>query len=276
MLLLGIGLAVTVFRGAYEQIGNTFALWMRDDVDRVIAGVEIGAAMFFSLNPLLVMVMTPLLLARWKRQAERGTRAFGDAEDGGRRAAGRRFLSRSSQPPRRSAADGSAHWLWLLSFFLIFTLGELYILPNGLGIFARLAPPQARREHGRRLVSSRSSPEASPPARSGGCGATSTTSASSSCSPRSRPPRRSSSTCSTSPTKRVLARAAGRGAEERDLTDVPEGIARPRRCLIANHSSQLERGKWSADHRGGYHDQVSQLIAGHLRACSLYRHCRGA
>jgi POT family proton-dependent oligopeptide transporter len=34
------------------------------------------------------------------------------------------------------------HWLWLLSFFLIFTLGELYILPNGLGIFARLAPPK--------------------------------------------------------------------------------------------------------------------------------------
>ena len=63
---------MTVFRGAYEQIGNTFALWMRDDVDRVIAGVEVGAAMFFSLNPLLVMIVTPLLLARWKRQAERG------------------------------------------------------------------------------------------------------------------------------------------------------------------------------------------------------------
>src|SRR5213075_1109748 len=33
LLLLGIGLAVTVFRGAYEQIGNTIALWMRDDVN---------------------------------------------------------------------------------------------------------------------------------------------------------------------------------------------------------------------------------------------------
>ena len=30
----------------------------------------------------------------------------------------------------------------MLSFFVIFTLGELYILPNGLGIFARLAPPK--------------------------------------------------------------------------------------------------------------------------------------
>ena len=29
LLLLGIGLAVTVFRGAYEQVGNTVALWAR-------------------------------------------------------------------------------------------------------------------------------------------------------------------------------------------------------------------------------------------------------
>ena len=37
---------------------------------------------------------------------------------------------------------GRVHWFWLLSYFFIFTLGELYILPNGLGIFARLAPPK--------------------------------------------------------------------------------------------------------------------------------------
>ena len=40
------------------------------------------------------------------------------------------------------SGDGRAHWVWLLAFFLIFTLGELYILPNGLGMFARLAPPK--------------------------------------------------------------------------------------------------------------------------------------
>ena len=32
--------------------------------------------------------------------------------------------------------EAPAHWLWLLSFFVIFTLGELYILPTGLGLFA--------------------------------------------------------------------------------------------------------------------------------------------
>ena len=141
LLLLGIGLAVTVFRGAYEQIGNTFALWMRDDVDRVIGGFEIGAAMFFSLNPLLVMLMTPLLLARWKRQAERGTElsVMQKMSLGALIVAASYLLVAGAEA---MTGDARAHWLWLLSFFFVFTLGELYILPNGLGIFARLAPPK--------------------------------------------------------------------------------------------------------------------------------------
>src|SRR5690606_10902677 len=38
--------------------------------------------------------------------------------------------------------DGRVAWPWLLAFFLVLTLGELYILPTGLGLFARLAPPR--------------------------------------------------------------------------------------------------------------------------------------
>jgi POT family proton-dependent oligopeptide transporter len=141
LLLLGIGLAVTVFRGAYEQIGNSVALWMRDDVNRVIGGVEVGAAMFFSLNPLLVMIMTPLLLARWKRQAARGR----ELSVMHKMAVGALLVAVSYlivAGAEAVSAGGRAHWIWLLSYFLMFTLGELYILPNGLGIFARLAPPK--------------------------------------------------------------------------------------------------------------------------------------
>jgi POT family proton-dependent oligopeptide transporter len=139
LLLLGIGLAVTVFRGAYEQIGNTIALWMRDDVNRVIGGVEIGAAMFFSLNPLLVMVLTPLLLGIWRRQAERGRElpVIQKMAVGALLVAVSYLLVAAAEAV---SGGGRAHWLWLLSYFFIFTLGELFILPNGLGIFARLAP----------------------------------------------------------------------------------------------------------------------------------------
>ena len=39
-------------------------------------------------------------------------------------------------------ADGArAPWLWLAVFFIVFTFGELFILPTGLGLFARLSPP---------------------------------------------------------------------------------------------------------------------------------------
>jgi POT family proton-dependent oligopeptide transporter len=35
-----------------------------------------------------------------------------------------------------------ASWLWVAGYFFVLTLGELYILPTGLGLFARLAPPK--------------------------------------------------------------------------------------------------------------------------------------
>ena len=43
---------------------------------------------------------------------------------------------------------GQASWLWLALFFVVLTSGELFILPVGLGLFARLAP----RGHGATTV----------------------------------------------------------------------------------------------------------------------------
>jgi POT family proton-dependent oligopeptide transporter len=226
LLLLGIGIAVTVFRGAYEQIGNTIALWMRDDVNRVIGGFEVGAAMFFSLNPLLVMVLTPLLLARWKRQAERGRElsVMHKMAVGALLVAASYLLIAAAEALTGGAR---AHWGWLLGYFLIFTLGELYILPNGLGIFARLAPPKL----GASTVAAWYLAIFSGSLAAGQVGrlwsrtdhvtffiilAGIATAAAVFLHLLDRP------------TKAVLAGAA-RASADRDLTDVPEGIARPAR-----------------------------------------------
>jgi POT family proton-dependent oligopeptide transporter len=32
------------------------------------------------------------------------------------------------------------HWIWLALYFVVLTVGELFILPVGLGLFGRLAP----------------------------------------------------------------------------------------------------------------------------------------
>ena len=140
--MLGIGLAVTVFRGAYEQIGNTFALWMRDDVDRVIAGRRGRRDDVLLAQSAAGDDHDPAAARAVEAPGRAGPRAVGDAEDGDRRADRRRVLSAGGRAPKTFSGATPAHWLWLLTFFVIFTLGELYILPNGLGIFARLAPPK--------------------------------------------------------------------------------------------------------------------------------------
>jgi len=140
VLLLAIGLAVTVFRAAYEQIGNTVALWADVGIDRRTALMTIPMTWFQSLNPLLVFVMTPLLLARWRRQA-----AAGRSQSSMRKMAVGALIVAAAYLLLALAAfqvePGRANWPWLVLYFALFTLGELYILPTGLGLFARLAPP---------------------------------------------------------------------------------------------------------------------------------------
>jgi POT family proton-dependent oligopeptide transporter len=138
-LLVGIAVAVTVFRGAYEQIGNTVALWTDTGVDRHLGSWSIPMTWFISLNPLLVMVMTPPLLAWWRRRAEAGReqRPARKMAMGALIVAGAYVMLAALE-----ASNGGqrSHWLWLAAFFAVFTFGELYILPTGLGLFARLAP----------------------------------------------------------------------------------------------------------------------------------------
>jgi len=139
LLLLAVGLAVTVFRGAYEQVGNTVALWI-EGANRHLGTREIPMTWFQSLNPLLVIVMTPFLLARWKRQATAGCEhsplrkmAVGALIVGGAYA----LLAIATL-----FSPTGASWWWIVGYFIFLTLGELYILPTGLGLFARLAPPR--------------------------------------------------------------------------------------------------------------------------------------
>lgn len=140
-LLLGVGIAATIFRGAYEQVGNTLPLLIDTGVDRVVAGFTIPMTWFQSLNPLLVISMTPLLLLHWRRRADAGR----DTSPASRMAIGALIVAAAYVLlATLSAWSGDARigWGWLVLFFVVLTLGELYILPTGLGLFAKLAPPR--------------------------------------------------------------------------------------------------------------------------------------
>ncbi len=140
LLLLAIGLAVTIFRGAYEQVGNTVALFADQGIDRTTAVMTIPMTWFQSLNPLLVFLMTPALLAYWRRRAGAGR----ESSSMQKMAVGALVVAAAYlllAVAASMAGDAQTSWLWLVAFFVLFTLGELFILPTGLGLFARLAPP---------------------------------------------------------------------------------------------------------------------------------------
>jgi proton-dependent oligopeptide transporter, POT family len=139
-VLLAVCLAVTVFRSAYEQIGNTVALWADVGIDRSVGGWSIPMTWFQALNPMLVFLMTPMLLARWRRGAAAGreSSSMQKMACGALIVAGAYLLLALIA---MVAGTERASWIWLAAFFVVFTLGELYILPTGLGLFARLAPP---------------------------------------------------------------------------------------------------------------------------------------
>ncbi len=141
LLLLGVGIAATIFRGAYEQIGNTLPLWVDGSVDRAWGALTIPMTWFQSLNPLLVIAMTPLLLMAWRRRAQAGR----ETSPAIRMAIGATVVAIAYAllaVVSLLAGEARVGWAWLVAFFVILTLGELYILPTGLGLFAKLAPPR--------------------------------------------------------------------------------------------------------------------------------------
>jgi POT family proton-dependent oligopeptide transporter len=94
---------------------------------------------FQSLNPLVIFVFTPVIVAYWTRKARRGN------EPGsiGKMATGAFIVGVSYLLLALIAhvsGDARANWLWLVLFFFVYTIGELFILPVGLGLFGKLAP----------------------------------------------------------------------------------------------------------------------------------------
>jgi POT family proton-dependent oligopeptide transporter len=142
-LLLIAGLVV-LFRIAYEQSGNTLALWADSRTDRTVrlAGQAflIPATWFQSINPFLIFALTPAITWWWGRQAQRGREPAPLAKMAAGAALGAAAFLVMVGAALAASSHGTASWLWLVGFFALLTAGELYILPIGLSVFSQLAP----------------------------------------------------------------------------------------------------------------------------------------
>jgi proton-dependent oligopeptide transporter, POT family len=141
--LMVLFVPVTFFWATYEQQGNTIALWADTHTDRSIDLLfwsgEIPTTWFQAFNPFMIFAFTPLVVTLWAWQAKRGA----EPSTLTKMALGCFGVTASNLIMAAAAfyAGGSkASWLWLFAYFVVITLGELYISPIGLSLVSKLAP----------------------------------------------------------------------------------------------------------------------------------------
>ncbi len=135
---------VTLFWATYEQQGNTIALWAEDHTIRTfdlgLLHGEIPAQWFQSLNPFLIFAFTPLIVALWAWQSRRGS----EPTTVKKMAIGCFGVAVANLVLVAAAISGGAEtkvsWLWLAGYFVIVTIGELYLSPIGLSLVTKIAP----------------------------------------------------------------------------------------------------------------------------------------
>jgi proton-dependent oligopeptide transporter, POT family len=133
----------TLFFAAYEQQGNTIVLWADDYTDRTIDLVvwhgEIPVTWFQAFNPLMIFAFTPLIVGLWARQARRGREPSTIVK----MALGCVALALAYVIMAGAAwvAQGDeASWWWLFAYFVVLTVGELYLSPVSLSLVSKAAP----------------------------------------------------------------------------------------------------------------------------------------
>jgi POT family proton-dependent oligopeptide transporter len=136
-------IAAVFFWAAYGQIGGTIALWIGNDVDRLVglgaSSFAIPAAWFQSLNPFLIFVLAPLVNWLWMRDRT----SIGATRDMRNMATGAVQLAVSFAilaAVAAAARSGGVNPLWVVLAIVPFTLGELYLNTIGQAMFSRLAP----------------------------------------------------------------------------------------------------------------------------------------
>jgi proton-dependent oligopeptide transporter, POT family len=89
----------------------------------------------------MIFAFTPFIIAFWAWQEKRGT----EPSTVTKMALGCFGVSLSyliMAAAAWSAGSNLASWWWLLAYFAVITLGELYLSPIGLSLVSKIAPPR--------------------------------------------------------------------------------------------------------------------------------------
>lgn len=132
--------ASAMFWAGFEQAGSSLNLFADRHTRRLLAGFEIPTGWFQSLNSIFIILLAPLAAALWVTLALRGREPSLPAKMAGGLlllAAGFLVLAIAS---RSAIAHGPVWAGWLVTTYLLHTMGELLLSPVGLSSVTKLAP----------------------------------------------------------------------------------------------------------------------------------------
>ena len=141
--LILLGVPVILFWATYEQQGNTIALWADAHTDRSIGllgwTAEIPVTWFQAFNPFMIFAFTPFIVTFWAHQSRRGR----EPSTLTKMALGCFGVTAANVILAIGAIQASADkasWLWLFAYFVVITVGELYLSPIGLSLVSNISP----------------------------------------------------------------------------------------------------------------------------------------
>jgi POT family proton-dependent oligopeptide transporter len=128
---------VSLFWATYEQQGNTITLWADQFTDRHFLGGEIPVTWFQAFNPFMIFAFTPFIVALWRWQG-------GSEPTTSTKLAMGCLINALAYlvmvAAAWSAGGGKASWLWMFFYFVVITVGELYLSPTSLSLVTKIAP----------------------------------------------------------------------------------------------------------------------------------------
>ncbi|HZP69096.1 MAG TPA: peptide MFS transporter [Pseudolabrys sp.] len=135
--LLLLFVPVSLFWATYEQQGNTIALWADQFTDRRIFGGEIPVTWFQAFNPFMIFAFTPFIVAFWRHQGSNEPPTTMKLAIGCALTALAYLIMAAAA---WNAGTDKASWIWLLCYFGVITIGELYLSPTSLSLVTKVAP----------------------------------------------------------------------------------------------------------------------------------------
>jgi POT family proton-dependent oligopeptide transporter len=138
LVIFVLFLGASVFWSAFEQAGSTLTLFAKESTRHSFLGITFPASWFQSVNSLWIIVLAPVFAWIWLRLGRR------EPSTPTKFALGLFFLAAGFAilipAARFSAGGGAVSAGWLITTYLLHTIGELCLSPVGLSAMTKLAP----------------------------------------------------------------------------------------------------------------------------------------